>query len=115
MSVKLVVSTERANMRYIPDGREHRRQAGAVPMSDRGGESGVFLVNDVCDIGIVDDRLQFTLVSGRRSRTYSLTKHRARNSIAKAIAALDAEDRRQSSITAFPGDLPKQGRPPKHG
>lgn len=53
----------------------------------------IVLITDITDIEIIDDRVQFTVQSGRRNWTYSISKHRSRNAIHVTLRALDKHDR----------------------
>lgn len=57
-------------------------------------DSDVVEVTAPVEMEIVDDRLQFTLISGKRQRTYSISFHKARNSIHAAKSLLDQASER---------------------
>jgi hypothetical protein len=56
--------------------------------------SDVVEVTEPVELAVVDDRLHVTFVSGQRSRTYSLSFHKARNSIHAAMRLLDKASER---------------------
>lgn len=55
--------------------------------------SDVVEITEPIELRIVDDRLHFTCISGKRTRTYSISFHKARNAAHQAGLLLDERDR----------------------
>lgn len=59
-------------------------------------DSGIREVTEPIELAIVDDRLQFTITSGTRKRTYSASFHKCRNAATAACILLDQHDAGQA-------------------
>jgi hypothetical protein len=46
-------------------------------------------ITEPVEVEIVDDRIHFTLISGRRRRTYSISAHKSRNACHITLRLLD--------------------------
>lgn len=55
--------------------------------------SDIVEITEPIDLAIVDDRLHFTCISGRRRRTYSVSFHKARSAAHIAVNLLDERQR----------------------
>lgn len=64
----------------------------------------VIEITEHIELAIVDDRLHFTCISGKRSQTYSISFHKARGA---AHIAINLLDERQNICTVR--QLPKRG------
>jgi hypothetical protein len=62
-------------------------------------ESEVTEVTAPVDFMVVEDRLHFTLTSGQRKRTFSITFHKARNAAHLAVALLDQEQGGRGNVS----------------
>lgn len=74
--------------------------------------SDIILVTELPDFEVVEGFLQFTLVSGSRSRVFRMSPHKARNSCMVALALLDRAERERSNVHAM-RDTGKE-RAPRH-
>lgn len=64
-------------------------------------DSDVTEVTAPVDFMVVEDRLHFTLTSGQRKRTFSITFHKARNAAHVAVALLDQEQGGRANVSPF--------------
>lgn len=65
--------------------------------------SDIILVTELPEFEMAEGFLQFTLTSGNRTRTFRITRHKARASIHLATRVLDEADREPSNVEAFGG------------
>lgn len=56
-------------------------------------DSDIREVTEPIELALVDDRLHFTVVSGRRRRTYSISFHKARGAAMASCIMLDKRDK----------------------
>jgi len=65
-------------------------------------DGGITSITEPIEIEIVEDRVHFTCVSGKRRSTYAVSFHKARNACQMVLAMLEKHEReRASAITPF--------------